>query len=169
MKERVSTPSLTAEELLLWNDATAERWRVLVTEYPDLLAVPCDIYRCATVGQLLQHIVAAELRYAERLADSHVTDYVNIPFSTGAEIFAAHTQAFAILNRLLDDPSFDWDQEIEFATLTAGRRRALRRAVFQHALLHSIRHYAQLATIARQHGFTPGPLDYLVTNSHLVA
>ncbi|MCU1320929.1 MAG: DinB family protein [Acidobacteriaceae bacterium] len=161
----MSAPSLTAEELLAWNDTTAERWRVLTSGNPELLQVPCDIHRCATVGQLLQHIVAAELRYAERLADSEVTDYPSIPFTTSAEIFTAHTQAFAILKSLLATPSFDWDQEIELMTLTAGRRRALRRAVFQHALLHSIRHYAQLATIARQHGFAPGPMDYLFTNS----
>jgi uncharacterized damage-inducible protein DinB len=31
-----------------------------------------------------------------------------------------------------------------------------------HALLHSVRHYGQLATLARQHGVAPDwPMDYL--------
>ncbi|NYF81230.1 DinB family protein [Granulicella arctica] len=163
----MSTPSLTGEDLLAWNNATAERWKSLLSANPMLLQLPCDIYKkSSTVGQLLQHIVAAELRYAERLIDAPVTDYANIPYTTTDEIFATHTRAVSILNELLANASFDWDHEIEFTTLTAGRRCATRRAVFHHALLHSIRHYAQLATLARQHGLSPGPLDFLITNSH---
>jgi len=34
--------------------------------------------------------------------------------------------------------------------------------VLFHALLHGIRHYAQLATLVRQHGIKPEwPMDYL--------
>jgi len=36
--------------------------------------------------------------------------------------------------------------------------------------MHSIRHYAQLATLARQNGFKPDwPMDYLYMNFHQVA
>lgn len=158
----MNDPSLTGSELLAWNDATAKIWFSLATAQPDLLQVPCDIYRSQTVSKLLQHIVAAELRYAERLTDSPVTDYADLPCTTADELASTHARAMAILNVLLADPTFDWTQEIEFNTLTAGRCRARRKVVFQHALLHSIRHYAQLATIARQHGFAPGPMDYLL-------
>jgi uncharacterized damage-inducible protein DinB len=161
----MSTPSLAAEDLLAWNDATAERWRSLISDHPTLLQIACDIHSSTTAGQLLQHIVATELRYAERLIDKPVTDYANVPYSTAEEIFATHARALEILKELLANESFDWDQQIEFMTLTSGRRRATRRAVFQHALLHSIRHYAQLATIARQHGFSQRPMDFLNTNS----
>jgi uncharacterized damage-inducible protein DinB len=163
----MSDPTLTGEDLLAWNDATAERWRLLLSDNPTLLQFPCDIYeKSSTVGQLLQHIVAAELRYTERLIDAPVTDYANIPYTTVDEIFSTHTHAVNTLKELLANVSFDWNQEIEFTTLTVGRRPATRKAVFQHALLHSIRHYAQLATLARQHGFSPGPLDFLITHSH---
>jgi uncharacterized damage-inducible protein DinB len=153
---------MSGEELLAWNDTMATMWRSLVSSHPELLETPCDIYKPATVGQLLQHIVAVELRYAERLSDAPVTDYARIPFGSAEEIFATHTHALEILKGLLADPAFDWNEEIEFATQTAGRMCASRRAVFQHALLHSVRHYAQLATLARQHGYKPGPMDYLL-------
>ena len=56
----------------------------------------------------------------------------------------------------------DWDKKIQFQTLTMGLARASRKTVFFHAMMHSIRHYAQLATLVRQHGFkTSFPMDYL--------
>ena len=161
----MNSPSLSADDLLAWNNATAESWHALASEHPSLLQIPCDIHNSTTVGQLLQHIVAAELRYAERLSDTPGTDYASIPFATADDIFATHRLALVILNDLLRDPEFDWNREIEFPTLTAGKRRATRKAVFQHALLHSIRHYAQLATLARQHGVRPAPSDYLLMAS----
>jgi uncharacterized damage-inducible protein DinB len=161
----MTSPSLTAEDILAWNDATAKGWHALALEHPTLLQIPCDIHNSTTVGQLLQHIVAAELRYAERLSDAPATDYTSIPFTTADEIFATHQRALDMLKALLQDSEFDWNHEIEFPTLTAGKRRAARKAVFQHALLHSIRHYAQLATLVRQHGLQPAPADYLLLAS----
>ncbi|ADV81955.1 DinB family protein [Terriglobus saanensis] len=154
--------SLSAEELIAWNDQTAKNWRTLAGENPALLDVPCDISKAKTVGELLQHVVAVELRYAERLSNLPVTDYAQLPFSTAHEIFATHDRALEVLRGLLADLAFDWSEEIEFNTLTAGRLRAPRKAVLHHSLLHALRHYAQLSTLARQHGFGPvPPADYL--------
>ncbi|MCU1324462.1 MAG: DinB family protein [Acidobacteriaceae bacterium] len=159
----MSELSLSGEELLAWNDATAKRWRDFVTAHPELLSVPCDIRDTATVGNLLQHIVAVELRYAQRLAGITETEYSAVPFGTADEILASHQQAVTLLRGVMADPEFDWTREIEFQTITAGRLKSTRKAVFVHALMHSIRHYAQLATLARQHGFKPDwAMDYLM-------
>ena len=96
---------------------------------------PCDIYKAKTIGELLQHVVAVELRYAERLSGAPATDYSNVPFETAAETFATHERAMAILRGLAADDVFDWSMAIEFPTLTAGRRRATRRTILHHALL----------------------------------
>jgi hypothetical protein len=54
--------------------------------------------------------------------------------------------------------NINWKASIEFVTRTMGPARSVRKTVLFHALLHSIRHYAQLATLARQHGINPaGP------------
>jgi uncharacterized damage-inducible protein DinB len=160
--------ALAVEDLFAWNAANAKIWYSLASQHPEVLDVPCDIYKAKTIGELLQHIVAAELRYAERLSDAPVTDYAAILFGTADEIFATHDRAVAILRGLVVEEEFDWSLQIEFATLTAGKRRATRRAILHHALLHGIRHYAQLATRVRQHGFKAGPMDFLLTNSYLV-
>jgi hypothetical protein len=62
-------PVLTTTELIAWLETTSTRWQNLLNTHPELLSIPCDIMGVDTVAQLLQHIVAVELRYAERLAD----------------------------------------------------------------------------------------------------
>ena len=58
----MSALALSGEEMLAWNDRTAQTWRQLVEEHPEVLAVPCDIFGVSSVGQLLHHIVAVETR-----------------------------------------------------------------------------------------------------------
>jgi uncharacterized damage-inducible protein DinB len=159
----MSSLALTAENALAWNDATAKSWRRLTEAHPEVLTLECDIYSgVKTVGQLLQHIVAVETRYAERLSAARESQYDAIPYGTAAEIFDAHDSAFAILRDAVAQP-IDWDETMDFQTLTMGRCRASRKTIFFHALLHSIRHYAQLATLIRKHGYKlDRPLDYLV-------
>ena len=155
-------PALTAEEVLAWNERTVQTWRKLLEAHPEILTLPCDVYGVRTVGQLFHHIVAVETRYAQRLAGLPETGYDAIPYSTAAEIFGAHEAAIAAYRtQLVRD--IDWDGKIEFTTISMGRARASRKTLFFHAILHSIRHYAQLATLVRKHGFKPDhPMDYLM-------
>jgi len=155
-------PSLSADELLAWNEHTTQTLRTLIEQHPEILQLECDIYNTKTVAELLRHIVAVETRFAQRLAGVEESPYDAIPYSSAAEIFAVHDTALAGLRAELakDD---DWDRKLEFQTISLGRLRAPRKALLFHALLHSIRHYAQLATLLRQHGFAPGrQLDYLI-------
>ena len=114
-----------------------------------------------TVAGLLQHIVAVELRYAERLADLPVSGYADIPFDSVETIYATHNRAIMIFQQLLAS-DIDWDAPIEYATRTMGQARSARKTILFHALLHGIRHYAQLATLVRQHGVKPNwSMDYI--------
>jgi uncharacterized damage-inducible protein DinB len=160
--------SLTAEEVLNWNDSSANRWRSLLTKYPNALSLRCDIRGSSTVADLLQHIVAAELRYAERLHGEPVTDYGDIPKATVNDIFDTHDLAFAKYRDLLENDSYEWHIDVEFPTKD-GLLVAPRRAILFHAMLHSIRHYAQLATLLRHAGITVDwQLDYLFMSARLV-
>jgi uncharacterized damage-inducible protein DinB len=157
----MSTPVLTAEEVLAWNDTTARKWHELIQQHPEILAIPCDVYNCKTVADLLQHIAAVELRYAQRLAGLDQTPYDQIPSNPASALLLTHQQAFVLFRRELATPG-DWDASIEFQTLSRGPMKSTRKIVLFHALLHGIRHYAQLATLVRQHGIQPGwPMDYL--------
>jgi uncharacterized damage-inducible protein DinB len=159
----MSNLSLTAEEVLTWHKKNSAAWKQLLTEHPEALSFHCDIATTKSVGELLQHIVAVELRYAERLADLPATDYAAIPFDSVEVIYSTHDRATALFQQLLASGSCDWNERIEFATRTMGPARSSRKSIFFHALLHAARHYAQLATLVRQHGIKPGwHMDYLV-------
>ena len=78
----MSEPVLTAQEALKWYESTSDHWRGFLSENPKILALPCDIANTSTVGQLLQHIVAVELRYAERIASHPETTYEQVPYDS---------------------------------------------------------------------------------------
>jgi uncharacterized damage-inducible protein DinB len=157
----MSEPILTAEEVLAWNEKTAQGWRQLLTSHPELLTQPCDIAGTKTVAELLQHIVAVQLRYAERLGDLPISDYDAIPFDSAESIYVTHDRTIAIFQQLLAS-DINWDEPLEFTTRSRGPLRSDRKTILFHALLHGIRHYAQLASLVRQCGVQPGwPMDYL--------
>lgn len=56
--------AITGIELLDWVEETSRGWKRLVAAHPEILSFPCDIRETKNVAQLLQHIVAVELRYA---------------------------------------------------------------------------------------------------------
>jgi uncharacterized damage-inducible protein DinB len=158
----MNQPALTAEETMAWVERTSVGWRDLVAANPQILALPCDIMGVSTAGGLLQHIVAVELRYAEQLNGLPATDYANIPFDSAEAIYDTHQRA-ATLVRQQFASNVDWDERIDFATRSMGPARASRKAILFHSLQHAIRHYAQLATLVRQHGIKPGwQMDYLM-------
>lgn len=157
--------SLTAEEVLNWNDTTAKRWRALLEKHPEALTLPCDVRGSATVADLLQHIVAAELRYAQQLSSEPVTDYADIPKSTVAELFQTHDLAMSKYRALNADSSYNWDEDFKVVTRSEGVLIAPRRTCLFHGLLHGIRHYAQLATLLRHEGIIADwPMDYIFMN-----
>ena len=59
----MTQPILSAEEILAWNEKTAQGWRQLLTTHPELLTQPCDIAGTKTVAELLQHIIAAQMYF----------------------------------------------------------------------------------------------------------
>ncbi len=156
--------SVSAEKLVAWNDATAQHWRDFIHANPPIFALLCDIRNGKTVADTLQHIVAVELRYAQRLAGLPESPYEEIPKKSIDSLMTAHELAVGLIRSLLANSDYDWSTELTVDTIAAGRLRTSREAVLVHLTLHSIRHYAQLATLARQQGFKPTwPMDYLFT------
>ena len=158
----MAQPVLTAEEVLAWLEMTSNKWRALIEEHPEILNLPCDVMGVGTVGGLLQHIVAVELRYADQLSGLPPTEYAAIPFDSAEAIYATHERAVKMFRELLAS-DLDWDGKFDFVTRSMGPMRASRKTILFHALMHAIRHYAQLATLVRQHGIKPGwQMDYLM-------
>jgi uncharacterized damage-inducible protein DinB len=153
---------LTAEELLAWLEKTSTGWRDLATAQPEILAFPCDVLDTHTVVGLLHHITVVELRYAQRIHGLTETTYDEVSAESVPGIYSAHDEAMRLYRSAVEDAGMAWETPIEFKTRSAGTLMASKRTILIHALMHSIRHYAQLATLVRQHGVKPGwPMDYL--------
>jgi uncharacterized damage-inducible protein DinB len=158
----MAQPALSADEVMAWLETTSTKWRDLIEEHPEILGFPCDVMGVGTVGELLQHIVAVEQRYADQLSGLPPTDYSQIPFDSAAAIYATHERAMKMFRELLAS-DLDWEGKFDFVTRSMGPMRASRKTILFHALMHAIRHYAQLATLVRQHGIKPGwQMDYLM-------
>ncbi len=116
--------------------------------------------------EFLLHIFAVELRYAERLTGAPVTEYEALPSGTTAELFGISTAPRDISPYLFGTTDDDLASAMEFPTRTAGVIRSSKRKMFAHALLHSMRHWAQLATALREAGHpTNWGKDFLYTDA----
>lgn len=146
--------ALTFRELLDYTAAETARWhRWLATGREGLLDLPAGEGRTATVRGLLQHIFAVERRYADRLLGEPVTQYKAIDTRDVPTLFAAGAEARQRLERYVAGATVaDLARRLEFQTLSAGTQSASARKIVGHVLVHGIRHWAQLATVLRQHG-----------------
>jgi uncharacterized damage-inducible protein DinB len=159
----MSLPALSWNDLLGYEQLLARQWREWFAANPTALDLPCDIRDTGSVRLLVQHIFAAELRYAEQLGGGEPTDYANLPGENIDEIFAIHDRAITLYSAYNATRDEAWlDEVIEARTRSAGVLRASRRTIFVHAMLHAVRHWAQLATLVRHAGFpAAAPQDYL--------
>ena len=155
---------LSFGELLDYSAEESNHWRDFFTQHPDALDLPCDIAGTRTVRELVLHIVAVQMRYAERLLNMPITEFEALAARLGEGKPAqgkSGEELFALSRKSLEDlRSFaiaandaDWDGALTFTTRSAGELTASRRKIFIHALLHGVRHWAQLSTHLRQKGY----------------
>jgi uncharacterized damage-inducible protein DinB len=146
---------ITLEELLAWNEQSAGYWKSHLDANPNLLELPCGIGGAADVQAFVRHIWGAELRWCERLAGVNETPREDIPAGPLDALFGLHGQAVKIFRGLLADPENNWSDPyiLKFDWVPPDQRAVSRRKIAAHALIHSQRHYAQLATLVRNAGF----------------
>jgi uncharacterized damage-inducible protein DinB len=145
---------LSFGELLDYCAEESNHWRDFFNTNPAALEVPCDIAGTTNVREVVLHIVAVQMRYAERLLNLPITEYETLSGKSGPDLFRLGHKSLEDLRSFAvaaNDP--DWDGTLTFPTRTAGALTASRRKIFIHALLHSLRHWAQLATLLRQKGY----------------
>jgi len=141
-------------ELLRFDEQETERWhQFLAKQGADALDLPIDLAGGKTVRDLLLHIFGVELKYAERIAGGTLTKPADLPTGTLDEIFTIAASAHGKMKTYLKTASeADLNGKITFPTLSAGEQTATRRKVLGHALIHSLRHWAQLTTEMRRRG-----------------
>ena len=149
--------ALTADELLNFSATETQRWHEWFTAHPGTLDLPIDIAQASSVRELVLHIVAVELRYAQRLLGEQVTEYHQLPSDSVDELFSTSKRSAEMLRKFArQSDDSEWATVLSFPTRSAGTISASKRKIFVHALLHGIRHWAQLATFLRQHGHEQG-------------
>ena len=122
--------------------------------FRSVLDVPLSIALAKNVREFLLHIFAVELRYAERLQGVPVTAYETLPTGNIADLFGIGDKARAMYREYMARAGDkDLATVIEFPTRTAGMLRSSKRKIFLHAMLHGVRHWAQLATALREAGY----------------
>jgi uncharacterized damage-inducible protein DinB len=146
---------ITMNELLIWQDESARSWKAHLEANPALLDVPCSIGGAGTVQGFVRHIWSAEMRWVERLAALPLTPREEIPTGPVSALYELHERAAAAFRELLAAPEESWNGTIvmDVPSLPEGARAISRRKALAHALFHSQRHWAQLATLAREAGF----------------
>lgn len=144
---------LTFGELLDYSTEETSHWRDWFDKNPALLDLACDITGAKTVREVVLHIVVVQMRYAERLRNQRVTEYEELASSTAPELFLlARKSAEDLRSFAVAANDADWGTMLTFPTRSAGTLTASRRKIFIHAVLHGLRHWAQLATFLRQQG-----------------
>jgi uncharacterized damage-inducible protein DinB len=157
--------ALRYETLLELTSAEHHRWNQWFLEHPAAWSVPFATGRMATIGQLVLHIFAVELRYTQRLLDQEVTRWEDLSETSIEDVFELGDNARAQLVQFLTTaPESELDRVLAFETLTAGTVAASKHKIASNIFLHDIRHWGQIATVLRQHGYTDQwPHDLLLS------
>ena len=150
----VSRCALSYRTLLELTSTEHHRWRDWFVEHPKAWSVPFASGRMATVGGVVLHIFAVELRYSQRLLDQEVTTWEEFGQSSIEEVFELGDHARGQLVQFLTTaPEKELDRVLTFQTLTAGTVSASKHKIASNVFLHDIRHWGQIATVLRQNGF----------------
>lgn len=161
------TAAITLDEFVEDNTKSTEGWYRWFVAHPEAFTIPCDIYDSKTAGGLVKHLFVVELRHSQRLTNQRVVSYEELPAATIEDLFKVHDQAVSNLRSFVASATQEsLHENMEIQTLSAGTLHASRRKLFVHIMIHSKRHWAQLATLLRTHGHkTDWPHDFLFSDA----
>jgi len=137
------------EELLDYSVEENRRWQQFFARHPEALDLPLDI--AGSVRQLVLHIFAVELYFANAISGLEKEDPDQFPIETVEETFAVREKATGRFREFFAKATDeDWQQTVELGRINL---KASKRKLVAQALTHSMRHWAQIATFLRQSGF----------------
>lgn len=159
---------LAVDELLRYTDEERERWeRWFSDNGEDLLKVPIQSDRDATIGALILHIFGAELRAVQRLRGEAITEYRNRPRHHIEELFGFGIESRNEFRRFVARANAaEWHMVVQFEAGGKHYSASGRKVIF-NVLIHEIRHWAQVARLLRERGFVPPGNHDLLQSSAL--
>jgi uncharacterized damage-inducible protein DinB len=159
---------VTFRELLAYTDAETERWHEWLREQgPEVLEVRIGEEGRETVRDVIGHVFGVELRYAQRLLGRPVTGFEQMDTTTLDALWRIHHTSRSTLRAYLDRGlTSERERQMTFETRSLGMLTYSAHKVTVHALLHGIRHWAQIATALRQAGhLQPWQHDWLLCDA----
>jgi uncharacterized damage-inducible protein DinB len=117
--------------------------------------------RFQTIGDVIRHVFSVEVKILDRLKNRPMTDVALVPSNSVAALFQFGKQGRKELREFVQTVSAqDWDEPQEFKAFKMVVRGTRRKFVAQ-ALIHEIRHWAQIATMMRLNGLKVEWHDFL--------
>jgi uncharacterized damage-inducible protein DinB len=127
--------ALSPEELLNYCSEETTRWREWFRANPAAGGLAANIAGSGNVREVVLHIAAVELRYAERLLEQPATDFAQLASQTMDEVFSIFARSQDYMREFLSQvKEEDWGKVITFETRSAGTLSASKRKVFVHAV-----------------------------------
>src|SRR5262249_5967264 len=153
------------DDLLDYTDWQRAQWQALLQKQgAGALAVSAGAHgdgRFRTIGDLIRHVFSAEKRYVDRLSGRAVTDTAVVPTHHVGRVFAFGRESRQDLRSFVASfPDAKWEVPQEMV-LMDYRLRITPRKIIAHVVLHEIRHWAQIATLARLGSVPVGFQDFL--------
>ena len=159
--------ALTLQELFDYTQAETDKWEAWFRRNPAALNCPIDIAEAPDARTLVLHILGVELIFADLLHHREPTDFEQLPGATVDDLFAIGRRARAEYRSFLHTAAEEvWRAPIAFKTRRFGTLPGTARKMFIHAMLHGVRHWAQLATALRAAGYKQDwNHDFLMTKT----
>ena len=144
-------------ELLDYNREQQDKWESWFAEKGnEPLAITVGSGRMNTLGKVIQHALGVNLYFAETLSGKPKTEWWAQPSDDAGALFRLGTEGKRALRAAIEGER-DWTRVIEMEAPGFSVRPTARKAVL-NAIVHEIRHWAQISAIVRQHGMAP-PAD----------
>lgn len=144
-------PSISFEELLDYQEEQTEQWCEFFLKHPYLLKV--DVSPTSTVADLLFHTFTSEYRIGQRLLGEIMMQDADFVHGNVSDLFSIAELATIKIREYLAKVSQRQMEEMKtFPSPTLGEIKATPKKMLTHAIVHSIRHWAQVARALRENG-----------------
>ena len=159
------TAGLALGELLEYSDSEREKWRDGLGKQGDQVletstGASCD-ERFKATGEVIRHVFGAEKRYVDRLSDRPLSDTGSLPADNLKALFALGRESRRALREFAETFTAEQGEVMKEFDFFGNTLRATPRKIIVLIVMHEIRHWAQIATLFRLHGWRDKFHDFL--------